>query len=231
MARTGVVGAYVGLFGLLLAAMGSWLQAPAGPAGPETWRQGVRLAAELDPFRTFLGGIFGSLGCTLALAGLVPVHRAVVPAGRPLAWVVSSGLALWLVELGAWHGIRPMLAHLHRVAELTLDARDYTTALTYLNVHRAFGGVGRCFGSVCVFFTVLFRDTVYPRAAAAAAPVLWVLGIRAVPVLPAGTAATVLFVYLDALFVPLFAATAWALRPADRTGLPPPSAARDPEPR
>lgn len=204
--------AAAGLAGSFLAGLGSFLQAPGHVDGPSWWQQGVRASATLEPFTTFVGGTLGVLGALVAATGTFSVFWALRTAGRPVAWVAAGGLAVWWFEYGAWHGIRPMVAHLVRVAELAPDAQDYTMALTYLNVHRSFGGVGLFAGSVFFFFTVLFRTTLLPRWAAAAAPVLWVMGIRLTALLPEGTAGPVGCMYLDLLFVPLYGVALLGLR-------------------
>lgn len=218
----------IGLFGVCLALVGSLVQANPEVGGDETWREGIRISAALPPFRTFVGGVLGTLGCAIALLGLVGVFRGLSPAGRPLAWISAGGFALWLVMYGAWQAVRPMLAHLQRVGDLALDAKLYTDALTYLNVHRSFGGLGLFTGSVFFFFTVLFRPTAYPRWAAAATPIVWLPLIRLTPVLPEGAAGPFLYAYLDAMLLPLMVLTAFsiAFRRADRTRHPPPSAGR-----
>ena len=201
-----------GLAGAALMAIGSLVASPAGATGAEVWTKGLALLADAHEVRIMIGAALAPLGAALALAGCIAVFRLLRPAGRGVALVAAAGFAQFFVCLAAYEAGRPIIGALHRVPELAPDASLIVDATTYLNVHRALAGLGLFFGSMFYFFTVLFRDTLLPRLAVVATPVIWVPLIRITPLLPAGGGAF-WFAFLDVVWIGVFAALfVWARR-------------------
>ena len=196
--------ALVGIAGSLSMLVDSVILGSHGLAGPEAWEEGVRAAAELPVVSTFIGGTLGAFGAILAMIGLVPLFRALRPAGTPLAWITACSLAAWLALYGVHHGMRPLVAHLLRVEPLALDSMMFARALAYLNVQRSMGGVGLFAGSLFFFFTTLFRPTELPRWAVITTPLFLVPGVFIARYLPAPIAGPYLAGWLDLICVPLF---------------------------
>lgn len=195
----------IGLFGALVMLIGSLVSSPASAPGALVWADGAELLSTVEPIRAMIGAALGPLGAAFALGGCVGVFWILQPAGPGVALVPAAGLAQWFVGYGAYLAGRPFIGLMTRLVEPAGQPELLTLASTYLNVHRALGGVGLFVGSMFFFFTVLFRPTLLPRGAAAIAPVLWMPLIRTTPLWPSGGGAF-WFAYPDLVAVLFFAA-------------------------
>jgi hypothetical protein len=209
--RIGLAGA-----GLMLGA--SLVASPAAAPGPDVWRLGVGLLADAHPVRVMIGAALSPLGAAFAVFGCLGVFDALKPGGRAAAAVAAGGFAQWFIAYAAYAAGRPLLAALAAAPELGAESAAVVEATTYLNVHRALGGIGLFFGSMFFFFAVLFRSTGLPRGAAALAPVIYVPLIRLTPLLPAGAGAF-WFAYLDLVAVGFFFGLGLTVRRAPRSVL------------
>jgi len=209
--------ALVGLLGALILVVADIVASPAGATGAEVWAEGVTLLAERDATVTMIAAGLSPLGAAFALVGCLATYETLRPAGRGVAAVAAGGFAQWFVGYAAYAGGRPLIGVLAALVESVEEGAALTQAVTFLNVHRALGGVGLFFGSMFFFFTVLFRAPSLPRSAVAMTPILWMPLVRLTPLLPAGGGAY-WFSFINVVWVGYFAAlavNAWKRRTPD----------------